>query len=232
VIIGAQRCGTTWTYSQLAAHPSVRPAWRKEVHFFDQPRNFARGLSWYRAHFPRVGPGRLTGEATPRYLYAPAAARRLVSVLPDARLIALLRNPVDRAYSHYQFAVKYGRERRSFGAALDGQLDGGDTAGLQSGGPYLARGRYAEQLARVFSLVSRGQVLVVRSEDLWERPVEGFGELFRFLGLSPTSINGRPDDTGRYNPMPEALRARLVEYFRPHNERLYALLGRDLGWDR
>ncbi len=102
LIVGAQRCGTSWTYRTLGEHPRILRAWRKEVQYFDRARAFARGPNWYRAHFPRRPPGHLTGEATPSYLYVPAAMPRLAALVPHARLIVLLRDPVDRAYSHYQ----------------------------------------------------------------------------------------------------------------------------------
>jgi hypothetical protein len=226
------RCGTTWTYGQLAAHPSILRAWRKEVHFFDREERFSRGPAWYRAHFPHRGAGQLTGEATPSYMFVPAAAARLAALVPDARLIALLRDPVNRAYSQYHHEVRRGHERRAFGVALDAQVEDAADAGLAEAS-YLARGRYAEQLTRLFSCFPRDQVLVLRSEALFERPAQWLGRLFGFLGLSQADTPLWPRrNVPSYEPMPAVLRERLVEYFRPHNERLYELLGSDLGWSR
>ncbi len=230
LIVGAQRCGTTWTYRELTTHPAIRRAWRKEVHFFDVDQTFARGLAWYRANFPRLGPGELTGEATPTYLFVPRAAARLAAAVPRARLVVLLRDPVDRAYSQYHFARRHGRERRPFDVALDEQIDDAADAGLGIDS-YLARGRYAEQLVRLFSLFPRDQVLVLRSEDLFQDPA-ALGPIFAFLGVPPTSSPRRSRSTRAYDPIPPPLRARLVEYYRPHNARLYDVLGRDLGWAR
>jgi hypothetical protein len=159
-------------------------------------------------------------------------APALAALVPDARLIALLRDPVTRAYSQYQLDVRRGLELRSFEAALGAQIDDAATAGVGTAS-YVARGRYAEQLDRLFTFFPRDRVLVLRSEDLFETPAETLARLFDFLGLRVANVSlrtrpGRP----MYEPMPPAARARLVEYFRPHNERLYDLLGCDLGWSR
>jgi hypothetical protein len=176
--------------------------------------------------------GQLTGEATPAYMYVPVVAARLAALTPDARLIALLRDPVSRAYSQYHFQVRRGSERRPFEAALDAQIEDAAAAGVGVNS-CVARGRYAEQLERLFALFPRDRVLVMRSEDLFERPADALGQLFGFLGLSmpPRRLRARASHP-RYEPMTRAARARLVAYFRPHNERLYDLIGRDLGWSR
>jgi hypothetical protein len=231
LIVGAQRSGTSWTYGRLAAHPLVLGAWQKEIHFFDRERHFARGLSWYRAHFPRTGPGLLTGEATPEYMFVPAARTRLAEMVPGARLIALLRDPVERAYSQYHHNRRRGVERRSFDVALDEQPE--IPAPAERGlGSYLARGRYAGQLLHLFDLFPRERVLVVRSEDLFERPADALGEIFAFLGLSGADLSVVPAEVPRYDAMTAGARARLVEYYRPHNAQLYDVLGRDMGWSR
>jgi hypothetical protein len=119
IIIGAQRAGTTSLYSYLCAHPAILPARRKELHFSN--RGFAQGMQWYRAQFPawidhreRWGKRTLTGESTPAYLFHPLAAGRIQQSLPDVTLIALLRNPVDRAFSHYQHGLRAGYESLMF----------------------------------------------------------------------------------------------------------------------
>jgi hypothetical protein len=229
LVVGAQRCGTSWTYRRLAAHPSILRAWRKEVHFFDRDDAFARGPAWYRAHFPRARPGMITGEATPSYLFVPAAPPRLAALVPRARLVVLLRDPVDRAYSHYQLRRRLGREQRSFEAALDAQAEGPLAVRHDS---YLLRGHYAEQLARLFGLFPSEQVLVLQSEALFAQPAVGLEQLLGFLGLGAADLDLSPDDERPYEAMAAGIRARLVEYFRPHNERLYDLLGRDLGFAR
>src|SRR6187200_1451927 len=116
LVIGAQKAGTTALYAYLRWHPGITgPSW-KEVSFFD--RHWWRGEAWYRGQFPLRAGGRLVGEASPSYLFHPLAPERARSLVPDAKLIALVRNPVDRAYSQYQHAVALGREPLSFEDAL------------------------------------------------------------------------------------------------------------------
>src|SRR5690348_836405 len=129
LVIGAQRGGTTSLYQYLQVHPFIEPATTKEVHFFD--RRFHKGLAWYRGHFPTAlekyraehlrGGMFLTGEATPSYLFLPYIPKRVVRVLPHARFIVLLRNPVERAYSHYRHAVELGHEHLAFEEAIKNQ---------------------------------------------------------------------------------------------------------------
>ncbi len=109
IILGAQRAGTSSLYYYLSQHPQILPAVRKELHFFDD--HYRRGLGWYRSQFPTRGArGTITGEATPYYLSHPHAPARIQRLLPQARLIVLLRNPVERAISHYFFEVSHQRE--------------------------------------------------------------------------------------------------------------------------
>ena len=125
LISGAQRGGTTSLYNYLQAHPCFELPTTKELHFFD--RKFHRGLAWYRAHFPTYlekcfaqriqGRAFLTGEATPNYLFHPLVSRRVAEVLPRVKLIVLLRNPVDRAFSHYHHILDLGYEHLPFAEA-------------------------------------------------------------------------------------------------------------------
>ncbi|MFN2432169.1 MAG: sulfotransferase domain-containing protein [Gemmatimonadota bacterium] len=246
LVVGVQKSATTSVFRWLAAHPDVAPALVKEVHFFDH--NWSRGPDWYRGHFPlRAGRrrGRLTGEASPSYVFHPLVPGRVRQTLPDARLIALLRNPVDRAYSHYQHGVRWGYEPLSFEAALEREperlrgerrrlaRDPDHDARRLLRYSYQARGRYAEQLERWLALFPREQLLVLESSRLTSDPQGAFEAVQRFLGLRPVPLATRVRHHAySYPPMHPATRARLVEQFRPQNERLYQLLGRSFAWDR
>ena len=118
LVIGAQRAGSTSLFAQLCEHPGVAAPSHKEIHYFDL-QSF-RGLRWYRSHFPPAGRsrGRITGEASPYYLFHPAVPARVAEALPDVRLVALLRDPVARAYSQYQLSVRDGHETLGFEEAL------------------------------------------------------------------------------------------------------------------
>jgi lipopolysaccharide transport system ATP-binding protein len=123
VIIGEKKCGTTSLYHLLTRHPHVEPAALKEPHYFVE--HFDDGIEWYRRCFPpptwKGGRRSITGEATPKYLSHPIVPERMAEVVPQARLIALLRNPVDRAYSDYQQMVRKGLEPRTFEEAVEAQ---------------------------------------------------------------------------------------------------------------
>jgi hypothetical protein len=249
VIIGTQKGGTTFLYHFLARHPLVEPAASKELHFFD--KNFDLGVEWYRRCFPAPrweGDRRtITGEATPYYMFHPRAAERIAGVAPRARLIALLRNPVDRAYSHHQQEVRKGGETLSFEEAIEAEkarlrgergkmLEDEHYASFEHQRlSYLSRGVYIDQLLRWAEFFPREQLLVLKSEDFFESPNETLKLVLDFLDLpdwepAPSELGGRRN-TGPYEGrMDPVLRRRLEEYFEPHNQRLYDYLGVDLGW--
>src|SRR5690606_20854753 len=124
IILGAQKAGTTTIYDNLVKHPDVKPCDIKEVHFFD--RNWLKAANWYRAHFPlRTGkeadgnPGKwITGDGSPYYLFHPQVPARVKQICPSSRLIVILREPVERAYSHYQHEKRKDREPLSFEDAI------------------------------------------------------------------------------------------------------------------
>jgi hypothetical protein len=241
VIVGAQRCGTTFLYDLLSRHPRVEPATKKEVHYFDL--HYGRGIEWYRSHFPRVERGSITGESSPYYLFHPHAAGRMVEVIPRVRLIALLRNPVERAYSGYHHEVRRGNETLGFEEAVEAEearlrgekkkmlVDEHYVSPNYQRFSYLSRGIYVDQLVHWSRYFPGDQMLVLKSEDLFDWLPETLGHILAFLGLpdwKPAVSDGGLE--GRYPPMHPATRHRLRDYFEPHNRRLYEYLGVDFGW--
>ncbi len=252
-IIGAAKCGTSSLYGHLTKHPSIASALRKELYFFDH--NHQRGLCYYRSHFPtkserrrieREQPtGFRTGEATPCYLFHPHVPRRIASAVPDARLIVILRNPVSRAYSDYCMKLRRGFEELTFEEAIDREPERIESE-LEKmlkdetyfsynrwHFSYLARGHYAEQLERWYEHFSTEQILVLASEDFFQTPTLAYAQVMNHLGLP----EWEPERTMKSNflPYPEMsaeTRARLVDYFAPHNQRLYELVDREFDWDK
>jgi hypothetical protein len=248
VIIGAQKGGTSFLYQLLVQHPHVKPAFAKEVHYFDL--NFRKGDNWYRSYFPvqvRNSRKYITGEASPYYLFHPHAPRRASTVLPDAKLIVMLRNPVDRAYSHYQHQVKRGkgegRETLTFEEAIEAEkriLPGEVSKMLQDEfyeslrhrtRSYLRRGIYIDQLLAWSSFFPRKQMLILKSEDLFNDTTNVLERILDFLKIphwvpETYSIPNKREYAG-VSPL---IRQRLDEYYKPHNQRLYEYLGVDLGW--
>lgn len=248
IIFGAMRCGTSSLYYALSDHPQVVPSLRKEVRFFD--RYFPRGLDWYRAHFPLVATmarrarrqGRaVTGEASPAYIFHPLAAERIARTLPEVRLIALLRDPVERAWSHYRHSVRRGVETLSFEEALtleDTRL-AGETERMRRSDydgrafedfSYVTQGRYAEHLRSWFERFGPQQILVVRSEDMFAEPERTLAAITDFLGLAPWTPRYLPMNLGPQAEMPPAVRAGLRARLAPDIARVEELLGRDMHW--
>ena len=241
LIIGAMRCGTTTLHGYMRRHPNVRMSSPKEVHYFD--RHYDRGDAWYLGHFPlaverwvaeRRGNPLVAGEATPVYLFDPLVPPRVKSTLPDARFLLLFRNPIDRAYSHYQRSYRIRRETHSFEEAIEAEqarlaLGGDDHHDPEKA--YLERGWYAQQFQRWLQLFPRDRFLVLRSEEMFRDPaatcrgVSGFLEIPDFPAVAPHRRNA-----GSYAPMREDTRARLRAHFDSHNRALYELTGIDFGW--
>jgi hypothetical protein len=252
LVIGAQRGGTTTLYHYLVQHPQILGAVAdKEVHHFDL--RYGEGLDAYRGAFPteaavrRAGRdvGRvLVGEATPYYLFHPAVPARVAADLPEVRLLAILRDPVERAWSHYRHEVELGYETLSFEDALDREderLEGEDERLLRDPTAtslphqhlgYVARGRYVEQVQRWWSVLPRDRLLLARSEDLHADPGPTFEAICEHLGIDPW----RPPNWHAYNAAPATgmapgTRSRLREMFRTWNARLAEATGRDWAWD-
>ena len=183
IIAGAMRSGTTALARYLGEHPDVFMAATKELHFFD--RHFDRGVEWYEAQFEDGASARARGEATPAYLYDPVAAPRIADVLPGLHLVIMLRNPVDRAYSHYWHKVARGSESLTFADAIAAEPERLATGGYDAFAnfSYLDRGRYAAQLERLTEHVPRAAMVVQLFEEFHADPKPAYAELCRFLGV-------------------------------------------------
>jgi hypothetical protein len=253
VIAGAQKSGTTSLWAYLSEHPNVHPPMTKEMSFFDV--NFHRGLSWYRMHFPLdtnssspngTGQRLLTGESTAYYMFHPLAPVRIARTLPQAKIILLLRNPVCRAFSHYQLKLRRRQETLSFEAAIDAEAErlAGEEEKIASDPnyyspahdrySYLARGQYIDQIRRWQQHFAPSQLLILESNEFFRKTAEVFDRVLAFLGLprwQPAQFGNR--FPGKYSEhMDDATRRRLVEYFAPYNELLYAHLGTHFDWER
>jgi hypothetical protein len=251
IMVGAQRCGTTTLFRALMAHPQiVRPAFHKGINFFDL--NYYRGMTWYRGHFPvaRIAQaatahhgGPVSFEASGYYMYHPFALERAARDLPRVKLVVMLRDPVERAFSAYKHEYARGYEWESFEKALElederliGEIDRMHADMTYESFPhrhhsYTRRGHYADQLERIFELFPQEQVHVMDSEMFFDKPAQEYQRLQEFLGLQPYEAghfgqhNARPGA-----PMDPGTRRVLEEHFAPHNERLAKLLGWPAQW--
>src|ERR1022692_112656 len=247
LIVGAQRGGTTSMYQTVSQHPAVmRAVLHKGVHYFDT--GYDHSLAWYQGHFPlraqaaltrrAAGEVPLTFESSPYYMFHPMAAERISRDLPGVRLIVLVRDPVERAYSAHAHELARGYETEPFERALELEpirLEGeaerltADPAYLSHSHQhqaYRTRGQYIEQLERLERHFGRDRIHVMDSDAFFTDPEPNFAAVLDFLGL-PHSGNIAFE---RYNararaPMPDALRAQLRAHFRPYDERLARWLG-------
>jgi hypothetical protein len=238
----------------LRQHPVVFSGTlpRKEVHYFDH--KYGRGAAWYRCHFPftartrlvahRSGVAPVAFEATANYMFHPLAPARIHHDLPGVRLLVLVRDPVERAYSAHAHQVGYGYESEPFERALeleDARLAGeaermaadpGYDSFAHDHHTYRARGYYADQLEHLESLFGRDAIHVVDSDSFFADPVPAYGQVLSFLGLPGHTPRFTPQNARPRSPMPESLRTSLREHFRPHDERLTRWLGHPPSWRR
>ena len=264
LIIGTKRGGTTSLFRYLAQHPGVLPLFpsarllpmredMKGVHYFDT--GYRHGRAWYRSHFPsvlarrraegRAGGPVVAGESSPYYLFHPHAAARAAGTVPGARIIALLRDPVERTYSHYSEQRRNGVETLGFEEALAAEphrlageadrmaADPSYRSFAHEHQSYATQSEYLPGLERWMRAFSAEQVLVLQSEDLYRDPQGTCDRALAHLGLEPLPLHdARVWNAPPRADMPTAARRDLEQRFGPHNERLSAFLGVDLGWQR
>ena len=250
IIIGAVRCGTTSLYQNICEHPNVISAKQDEIGFFDS--NFHLGLEWYKSFFPKndeieklkeeTGFG-ITGEDTPFYFWNKLSCDRILKTIPNCKLIVILRNPVNRAYSNYQLSVRNGKEDLSFEEVI-----GIEKKQLSNDGIYLddeinlekfkhprsnlIKGWYYEQLKIWIEKFSDEQILIISTEDLENNPQETMNTVFDFLELPKYKMKKfQKLKFVKYKNMDDNIKQELFEYFKPKNEKLFSLINKKFKWD-
>jgi hypothetical protein len=254
MLVGAQRAGTTTIHRALQAHPAtVIPAFHKGVNYFDVA--YYRSMSWYRGHFPvravaerrtaGVPGGPRTFESSGYYMFHPCAPERIRRDLPEMKLLVLLRDPVERAWSQHRHEVTGGFEREeSFERALELEPErlAGEAEKMIADPryasfshrhhSYVTRSQYVDQVRRLFDLFGRDQVLVVESETFAAEPHRTYDQILDFLGLpafQPRAF-GRWNARAKPQPLAESTRRRLEAHFEPYDTALAELLDRPLAW--
>jgi hypothetical protein len=263
LIIGVQKGGTTSLYRYLEEHPSVAGAFAKEVHFFDnhtRDHKYGKGMNWYRSHFVydayrlyhrlAYQQDLITGEGSPDYIFDVHAPNRIAANLPKAKIIILLRDPVDRAYSHYLHNTRAEwdpeREKLSFEDAIAAEperLQGEYEKLMQNEDyfsynymhySYIKRGLYANQLKTWFNLFPRDQFLILKSEVFFTQSAQTFQQVLNFLELPPWEpkkfqlFNTRTERSTSLSPQ---IRRELKQYFCPYNLELSELVGSSFEWN-
>ena len=233
VLAGAQKSGTTALHYFLQKHPQITMGDRQEMHFFDDEEIFSKPPDYESLHrrYPRVSPQTLAGDCTPNYVFWEPAAARIARYHPAIKLVILLRNPVDRAFSHWNMQRHKKREPLDFLEALKAEPDR-ITPPLTLASrrfSYVARGWYSQQLERFFKLFPREQIKVVKFEQFRNEQRATLDSIFTFLGLKALG----PVTNRRRNVVP--YRREMTEEERSHLSRIFAeeiaRLEELLGWD-
>jgi hypothetical protein len=252
LLIGVVKGGTTSFFWDLCCHVQIASPVCKEVNYFNL--NTDKSLNWYRAHFPMRSRLRnavvrkITGEASARYFYTPDAPKQVQRFMPDVRLIVMLRNPVDRAFSQYQMhrrhASRHSRTLPTFEVQIRRELECARRHPIQveayeeAAGSYdlryVRRGVYLPFIHYWLSVFGREQMLILRSEDYFENPMPVLEQAFIFLAVSTDNLGhitpNRLNLGGYQDEMPADVRQELEEFFEPHNKALYEFLQRDMCW--
>ncbi|NIP61655.1 MAG: sulfotransferase [Nitrosopumilaceae archaeon] len=268
MIIGSPKCGTTSLYHYLCQHPNILPAITKETYFFNG--YYSKNKNWYKMFFPnkfsimqnekRKGIT-LTGEATPSYLSHPLVPKRVFDFIPNCKLIVILRNPIDRAYSHYHNNLRNGVETESFEFAIEHESERINDMSYEINSEkkqekndetfiehlkkllnfrvqnfqlysYLSDGIYVRSLKRWMKIFPKEQFLILETSELKKKSNRITNTVFDFLGLSEFNI---PDLSIKQkttrNTMNPDTRKKLKKIFEPHNEELFKFIGKDFHWD-
>jgi len=249
-VIGVVRSGTTSLYHYLGQHPCISSSAYDEIGYFDN--NYHLGVNWYKSLFPTKFTKNkiikkhgkfLTYDVTPFYIYNSLVARRILASFPRAKIISNLRNPIDRAYSNYILMYQDGDTTKTFEemiqiamdeieknkSKLNDEVYAADTF-YQN---ILARGFYADQLKIWFEKFQKNQILIIPSEDLALKPDQVLTKVFEFLDLPYFKIKDFTRQNRReYHPMKDETRKLLVEFYKPHNKKLFDMLGSKFDWDK
>lgn len=245
LIIGAQKAGTTTLFDCLRQHPQISMPGVKEVHFFDL--NYEKGIDWYKKHFRMRIPfrRRIAGEASPYYLFHPVVPERVSRHLPQVKLIVLLRNPIERAYSHFRHEIKHKTESlTSFEEAIKqesnrilqaeklliaGQIEKSSAHQSYS---YISRGMYARQIERWLNNFPLSQMLFIKSEDFFSNPKNELAAIYKFLEVRevfPKNIIAQ--NTNNYPGLSPDLSKKTALLFDKDGEKLTRLIGDKFQWD-
>ena len=249
-VIGVVRSGTTSLYHYLGQHPCISPSAYDEIGYFDD--NYHLGINWYKSLFPTKSTrdkiiekhGKfLTYDVTPFYIYNPLVTRRILESFPQAKIISNLRNPIDRAYSNYIIMLQDGDTTKTFEEMIDMAMDDIDKNKSKLNDEsymvntfyenILARGFYADQLKIWFEKFPKKQLLMIPSEDLAQKTDQVLTKVFEFLDLPYFKIKDFTKQNKReYPPMKDETRKLLIEFYKPHNEKLYSLINQHFDWDK
>ncbi|MGF1541125.1 MAG: tetratricopeptide repeat protein [Pleurocapsa sp.] len=249
LIMGFAKCGTTSLYDYTIQHPQIVEAARKEIRFFDQERLFRLGIDWYKSNFPAIQneTSYITGEATPVYIINSTAIKRIRDFCPNIKLILILRNPIERAFSQHYFRIRKGEKYSNLEESIlkgiakieeinkvsDLRYEIDIYNGYIPNAALLSPGLYIYFIEKLMEFFPRQQLLVLHSEELSNKPDKAMNKLFDFLDVPNYQITKFPrKNTGSYTPeISNEVRQQLSDFFRPYNHKLEKFLGMKLDWE-
>lgn len=242
ILIGAQKGGSSALYKFICAHPDVERAFVKEPHYFSV-KYHQKSLSWYKAQFPLKRAGQLAGEASPSYCTHPLVPKRIKELLPDVKLLFIVRNPVDRAISNYFHSVRYGVEKLPIEEAFKRPLSDFEAdyqrlttedsfhSGIYNRYAYVHKGFYAMHLKKWYEYFDPEQLLIVENEALQTQPAQVYKEVCQFLGLKEWTLEAfKKHNVGKTKEVPESLKTELYEVFKTPNQEFFDLIGKSFNW--
>ncbi len=241
IIAGVQKGGTSSLYYYLDQHPDVHLPLKKETNYFDL--YIKRGINWYKGFFPILDENRITGEATPSYFFHPKVPLRIAQGLPAVKIIILLRDPIERAFSHYKMEVRRHKEpNKDFLSALKleqerlVEINNLDLATRQQWEnnrvfSYASRGLYSEQVQNWVTNFDKNQILFLKSEEFFSEPQKILNEVCDFIGIEhfvPRTL--KPRNVGSRDQVPEDARLYLENCYQGESKKLVSLLGEKFKW--
>ena len=250
LVIGAKRCGTTSLYQHLPEHPCISKSPHDNMGFFND--NFHLGVNWYKSFFPttftrnkiksKFG-GFLAFDVTTKYMEEESTANNVYQTKPNMKIIIILRNPVDRAYSQYHLSVRQTAERRSFEDVVEENMNRLNKESHEhyeikpkfsaKEDNYLKKGLYALQLRYWLKIFPRENILTVSTEEFESNQQIIYNKIFEFLNISKFEVkNTKKMQKGNYPPIKSETRNLLLDYFRQHNHELFELINMKFDWDK
>ena len=240
IIVGARKAGTTSLYNYLIKHPAIAEPVTKEIHYFDYYYN-KLPLAWYKACFGNKKKWQIIGEATPEYLTNHYAAQRIHKLKPNMKIIILLRNPIDTSFSDWKMQVMKGNEYLNFHSAIKAEEERlrGEWSKVLRGEysekymmyAYLSRSYYYEYIKKYYEYFDKKQILIIKSEDLFNNPEVIMKEVYAFLNQPYIQQEYQIFNKGFENSLSKGLRAEVSKLYKTYNKKLYNLINRDMDWD-
>ena len=250
LVIGAKRCGTTSLYQHLPEHPCISKSPHDNMGFFND--NFHLGVNWYKSFFPttftrnkiksKFG-GFLAFDVTTKYMEEESTANNVYQTKPNMKIVVILRNPVDRAYSQYHLSVRQTAERRSFEDVVEENMNRLNKESHEhyeikpkfsvKEDNYLKKGLYALQLRYWLKIFPRKSILIMSTEEFESNQQAIYNKIFGFLNISQFEIkNTEKMEKGSYPQMKSETRSLLLDYFRSHNNELFKLINKKFDWEK